>query len=494
MYTTRVPRFSVTLLLAALPPTALGWTLRTESRDAWVSPSVLCAANVTAEACAQSLAHSDNFLGVQLAVLWQSPLTTFNGFSVFAASFGGGANNCRYSLSRSAPLLLSFDGPKWVCGLLELVPPCVVYSFGSNNNFAFEEHVLAVNHHCDVFVFDPTSDPPPDSSPLSRNQRLVFNRTGLCPPGRTSFTVGNKTLPCGSLAQLMTDRGHSHIDVLKIDVDTAEWDVVLQNDWAGRGGQSNASSGDVHHAIRVGQLLLELHAYGRGNLPVGRVVTEFMQPLEREAGLLPWFLEPVCQGCPGQLEVGFIHPQWQPGNPMSSRFRPKLAIALDLPADAASNDTHLVSWMRSLRHRGCQEDVMLVAPAASLATSAQQLVMLASQLGVRAVAPLSQLDVDTLPPAGRAFLGDVDAALREYDHVLFLGHTHWAAPEGANHTEAPPDVADRLLAACAKDAAVCSDAAAPRDVCLARARRLGRRADDAPWAWPCVPGTAVVKA
>jgi hypothetical protein len=368
---------------------------------------------------------------------------------------------------------LGFDGPKWVCGLLELAPPCVVYSFGSNNNFAFEDHVIKMNHHCSVFVFDPTSEPPQSSSPLSRTALLEFNRTGLCPPGKTSFTFGAKTLPCSNLAQLMADRGHSHVDVLKIDVDSAEWDVVLKSNW---------------DHIRVGQLLIEMHAYAP--LPVGRIVSDFMKPLERHAGLLPWFVEPVCQGCPGQLEFGFINPQWQPANSIALRWRSKFAIALALPSAALSNHTHLTSWMRALRHYGCQDDVMLVALDISLLPAVVgQLVMLASQLGVRAVAPLSELDVASFSPAGRAFLGEVDDALQEYDHVQFFSHARWAATDGTNHTRpenAPRDVADRLLESCDKDAAVCGDAA---DACLVRTKRLARRKDHMQWTWPCVSVT-----
>jgi hypothetical protein len=57
------------------------------------------------------------------------------------------------------------DGPKWVCDPHRIDPDnCLVYSFGSNNEFSFEEAILRdISAKCEIHTFDPTIGPTPSS-------------------------------------------------------------------------------------------------------------------------------------------------------------------------------------------------------------------------------------------------------------------------------------------------------------------------------------------
>lgn len=84
---------------------------------------------------------------------------------------------------------------------------CVVYSAGFNSNDEFEraEHERAPA--CEIHVFDPTSPP---------IKAGHFNSVGLLAKDGT-FEFEGQQYPSRSVAFLMRERGHSHIDILKID-------------------------------------------------------------------------------------------------------------------------------------------------------------------------------------------------------------------------------------------------------------------------------------
>lgn len=66
-------------------------------------------------------------------------------FSAAVVSLLAPVYDCPWTLERSNYVSeLNFDGGKWTCGLKELSDsgqPCVVYSFGSNADSLFEDHV-----------------------------------------------------------------------------------------------------------------------------------------------------------------------------------------------------------------------------------------------------------------------------------------------------------------------------------------------------------------
>ncbi len=165
---------------------------------------------------------------------------------------------------------------------------CTVFSIGSNNNFQFEEGVLAINPHCNVFVFDPTSEPPRVPIP-----GVTFHKQGLCGKGIKSFELGGTSLSCDTLPNLIAAQNKtlSVIEALKIDIDGGEWDVIKSTDWS---------------KLRVGQLLLEIHVPGGMNART--LIEEYIARIEA-GGFTLFLMEAVCHGCPGQLELGFLNRQ-----------------------------------------------------------------------------------------------------------------------------------------------------------------------------------------
>ena len=117
------------------------------------------------------------------------------------------------------------DGGKWVCdvdGLLQH-PGCVVYSLGSNGDVTFEADLL--NHtHCDVHTFDPTTTMTPAKQAAVR---AVVGQDNFhaCAVGVADEDVPGK-MRTKALATVMRELGHQWIDVLKMDIEVAEWTVL----------------------------------------------------------------------------------------------------------------------------------------------------------------------------------------------------------------------------------------------------------------------------
>lgn len=138
------------------------------------------------------------------------------------------------------------DGGKWMCGLETLRQrpvaahrPCIVYAFGVNDDTSFEEE-LANRTHCQIFAFDPTVANLPASA-ANVTPPLHFHKQALGPKDGAS----RRFLLERNLLSIMKELGHTYIDVLKVDVEGAEW----------------ASFAPVFAAgpLPVGQLLIELH-------------------------------------------------------------------------------------------------------------------------------------------------------------------------------------------------------------------------------------------
>lgn len=126
------------------------------------------------------------------------------------------------------------DGGKWICldafegrtthRAKEQSRNCVVYSFGSSDDSCFES-AMADYFDCEIHIFDPTS------SEL-RDDRWTYHNYGL---GGADLNVTRywswktqKQAECvhcvmKSLDQIMNELGHHTVDILKVDIDGAEW-------------------------------------------------------------------------------------------------------------------------------------------------------------------------------------------------------------------------------------------------------------------------------
>ena len=116
-----------------------------------------------------------------------------------------------------------FDGQKAVCLDPEVAPKagrCVVYSFGINYEWSFDEAMES--YGCQVFAFDPSmKDIDHDHS-----KAVKFYNLGLGAKD-TSENNGWKLKTLSSIYSMLRPiHGNATIDYLKIDIESAEWDAI----------------------------------------------------------------------------------------------------------------------------------------------------------------------------------------------------------------------------------------------------------------------------
>ena len=173
----------------------------------------------------------------------------------------GPHHTCLFSKER---LGRTGDGGKWVCGpdVLLQSKTCVAYSIGSNGEVSFKKALLSTTP-CQVYTFDHTLGEAAQA--LVRGvPGLHFHNVGL--GVRQTGQEGHPPRLL-SLDQLMENLKHSWIDVLKVDVEGAEWDIV----------QDFYSIGNV--SLPATQLLFELHASNAADGSMTQRVVDFFQLL-----------------------------------------------------------------------------------------------------------------------------------------------------------------------------------------------------------------------
>ena len=136
------------------------------------------------------------------------------------------------------------DGVKWVCGIRRLRKNCIVYSFGSNGDDQFEIDILKKTS-CEVFTFDPTLSVEKERM-LSTNVRKNFHAIGLANYDGL-MEIGGMERKVLSLKTIMKDLNHMRIDILKIDIEGAEYDIFDGLNFSG--------------FPDIGQILVEVHAF-----------------------------------------------------------------------------------------------------------------------------------------------------------------------------------------------------------------------------------------
>jgi hypothetical protein len=105
---------------------------------------------------------------------------------------------------------------KVICGLSRLQAPCVIYSLGSDGNFAFEEAV-SKNTPCVIHTFDCTVSK--DRLPAILPARVTYH--SICLGSDEEVTSQYR-----SLGSLMREFGHKRVDLLKMDIEGFEYRVV----------------------------------------------------------------------------------------------------------------------------------------------------------------------------------------------------------------------------------------------------------------------------
>jgi FkbM family methyltransferase len=157
----------------------------------------------------------------------------------------------------------------------------IVYSFGIGEDISFDSAMIK-NHNCRVFGFDPT----PKSIIWVKNQNLpagfefyeygISNASGFVDfylpknPAHVSgsFTIQNNVndkervvVEMKSLKDILGELKHKHIDVLKMDIEGAEYDVI---------------ENILNDKISITQILIEFHDrfFDHGELKSKRVIEQ----------------------------------------------------------------------------------------------------------------------------------------------------------------------------------------------------------------------------
>ena len=132
------------------------------------------------------------------------------------------------------------DGHKYTCGIKAISGAPVVYSLGSKDQ-DFELGVLKYRPDSEIYVFELKSiNIPPESE---QDSRISYYNIGL------GYNDPKKLKP---LVEMMRMLEHKYIDILKIDIEYAEWH------WIAR---------ETNLLDRVGQLLVEVHTKDNRRFP-----------------------------------------------------------------------------------------------------------------------------------------------------------------------------------------------------------------------------------
>lgn len=118
------------------------------------------------------------------------------------------------------------DGHKAVCFDSSVAPVygrCLVYSFGINNQWSFDEGMEKFG--CEIYAFDPSMK----EETHNRSERIHFYKIGLT--GQPDYVDPVKNWSMKTASSIHNDllrHQSSVIDVLKMDVEFDEWDALRQ--------------------------------------------------------------------------------------------------------------------------------------------------------------------------------------------------------------------------------------------------------------------------
>ncbi|KAI0338258.1 hypothetical protein BDW22DRAFT_1432708 [Trametopsis cervina] len=194
------------------------------------------------------------------------------------------AFQCPHRVQRVGTLA---DGGKWFCGVERYTrqrAPCVIYSFGINGESSFEAQLLKAAPQCELWGYDFSVS---SFGPEIENDPDLKARSHFFPYALGGEDIERAEQPTYTLQTLMKQNGHSFIDILKIDIEGAEFQSLSAFvDHFVPPGTEGGKDGVI---LPVGQLQLEIHAWGHNvAFPFFR---SWWENLER-AGLRPFYTEP----------------------------------------------------------------------------------------------------------------------------------------------------------------------------------------------------------
>jgi len=189
------------------------------------------------------------------------------------------------------------DGGKWVCGLerIEQKKDCVIYSVGINGESSFEASLLERASDCQVYGYDFSvkSFGPEIEDVPSLKRRAHFKPYAL---GGVDAHGPTDNPPFYTLATLMAQNNHTFIDILKIDIEGAEFDALealidaYPSASSSPGLSNKGTDGRSGGGLPFGQLQLEVHVRDMPWTYFPRFLL-WWEKLEK-AGLRPFWTEP----------------------------------------------------------------------------------------------------------------------------------------------------------------------------------------------------------
>jgi Methyltransferase domain len=135
------------------------------------------------------------------------------------------------------------DGHKFSCGIMHIKSAPIVYSFGSNRQQDFETAVLNLRPDARIWTHDLLES----NLPLPKDRLSTINYTATA-LGLSSQNSGDKKFKL--LHEYMKERGHTYIDILKVDIEYGEFSWVANE--------------PLDIFTRIGQLMIEVHRPGGG--------------------------------------------------------------------------------------------------------------------------------------------------------------------------------------------------------------------------------------
>jgi FkbM family methyltransferase len=152
-----------------------------------------------------------------------------------------------------------FDGGKWIADPQSLTLSSMVYSFGVGDNISFDMDMAGL-FGCDVYMFDPSPSVAAGFSRFKAGQvcgkgHLTYQSLGLGPVSNKAgsqwnLVIEGKQCEARSLADIARSLHHTHVDILKIDIEGGEF-AALQE----------MVDTQALLSLRVRQLLVEFHLW-----------------------------------------------------------------------------------------------------------------------------------------------------------------------------------------------------------------------------------------
>ena len=181
----------------------------------------------------------------------------------------------------------------------------------------FEAAILRIHPNARVYTFelDPTHIP----SPSVRNPRVDWNNIGLG-YDRSPNSIFK------TFREIMISKGHSYIDILKIDIDGGEWNWIFQE-------------GDLLQ--RIGQMLIEIHVVGLPKLIFpNKTVANLIDEIEKYD--MRMFFKEINHAYPFCCtEMSFVQKDWDSWNLKKQNFQALTAEVSSLSAPVGLSDASI---------------------------------------------------------------------------------------------------------------------------------------------------------